>query len=268
MLDLRQVYTDAHFYGIDRNTEHIKEAIRLGIIDREASTKDISFADLIIIAIPVSAIAPVLIDVLDQIKDDCLVIDMGSTKEQICKAADPHPKRRNYLACHPIAGTEFSGPPAAHQGLFTKKTMIVCEVEKTAFSLQEKAMQLFKELGMRIRYMAAGAHDKHIAYVSHLSHISSFMLGKTVIEKEKDERDIFDLAGSGFESTVRLAKSSPEMWAAIFLDNQSNILETLEEYIKNLSVFKDLIEGGDLEGLHRSMDKTNHIKKILKGISR
>ena len=121
MLDLRQVYTDAHFYGIDRNTEHIKEAIRLGIIDRKASTKDISFADLIIIAIPVSAIAPVLLDVLDQIKDDCLVIDMGSTKEQICKTADPHPKRRNYLACHPIAGTEFSGPPAAHKGLFTKK---------------------------------------------------------------------------------------------------------------------------------------------------
>lgn len=268
LLELRAIFDEAQFMGIDHNSDHINEAIRLGIIDREAGPEELTQADLIIIAIPVSVIPKVLVDALDRAADDCLIIDMGSTKEQMCQVVADHPKRRNYLACHPIAGTEFSGPPAAHLGLFNGKTMIVCEVEKTAFSLQEKAMQIFKDIGMRIRYMAPRAHDKHIAYVSHLSHISSFMLGKTVIEKEKDERDIFDLAGSGFESTVRLAKSSPEMWAAIFLDNKANILETLEAYIKNLSIFKELIEGGDLEGLHQSMDKTNHIKQILKGISR
>jgi prephenate dehydrogenase len=177
-----------------------------------------------------------------------------------------HPKRRNFLACHPIAGTEFSGPTAAIEGLFEGKTNIICEVEKTAFKLQEKALELFQKLGMRIRYMNPEAHDKHIAYVSHLSHISSFMLGKTVIEKEKNERDIFDMAGSGFESTVRLAKSSPAMWTPIFDQNKENVIETLEEYIQNLEAFKQKLKDDDLEGLYKDMQDTNKIKEILKGI--
>tara|TARA_R110002126_G_scaffold167104_2_gene314841 strand:- start:35 stop:562 length:528 start_codon:yes stop_codon:yes gene_type:complete len=170
------------------------------------------------------------------------------------------------MACHPIAGTEFSGPTAAFQGLYTDKTMIICEVEKTAFKLQEKALTIFQDIGMRIRYMNPEAHDKHIAYVSHLSHISSFMLGKTVIEKEKNERDIFDMAGSGFESTVRLAKSSPEMWTPIFEQNKDNVVETLEEYIQNLTRFKQLILDNDFENVHLEMSNTNKIKQILKGI--
>jgi prephenate dehydrogenase len=170
------------------------------------------------------------------------------------------------MACHPIAGTEFSGPTAAIEGLFEGKTNIICEVEKTAFKLQEKALELFQKLGMRIRYMNPEAHDKHIAYVSHLSHISSFMLGKTVIEKEKNERDIFDMAGSGFESTVRLAKSSPAMWTPIFDQNKENVIETLEEYIQNLEAFKQKLKDDDLEGLYKDMQDTNKIKEILKGI--
>ncbi|CAN0533865.1 unnamed protein product, partial [Scytosiphon promiscuus] len=169
---------------------------------------------------------------------DAVVIDAGSTKSLICKVVENHPKRRNFLACHPIAGTEFSGPSAAIEGLFMGKTNIICEIEKTAFKLQEKALELFQQLGMRIRYMNPEAHDKHIAYVSHLSHISSFMLGKTVIEKERNERDIFDMAGSGFESTVRLAKSSPAMWTPIFRQNKENVVETLGEYIQNLPEFE------------------------------
>ena len=175
-----------------------------------------------------------------------------------------HPKRRNFLATHPIAGTEFSGPKAAINGLFKNKTNIICEVEETAFKLQEKALKLFSDLGMRIRYMNPKAHDKHIAYVSHLSHISSFMLGKTVIEKEKNERDIFDMAGSGFESTVRLAKSSPEMWTPIFEQNKTNVIETLEEYINNLKHFKKLMEDDDFEAVYKEMEKTNHIKANIK----
>ena len=144
--------------------------------------------------------------------------------------------------------------------------MIICEVEKTAFKLQEKALAIFQDIGMRIRYMNPEAHDKHIAYVSHLSHISSFMLGKTVIEKEKNERDIFDMAGSGFESTVRLAKSSPDMWTPIFEQNKDNVVETLEEYIQNLTRFKQLILDNDFENVHQEMSNTNRIKQILKGI--
>ena len=168
---------------------------------------------------------------------------------------------------HPIAGTEFSGPSAAIDNLFLGKTNIICEVEKTAFKLQEKALKLFEGIGMRMRYMHPVAHDKHIAYVSHLSHISSFMLGKTVIEKEKNERDIFDMASSGFASTVRLAKSSPEMWTPIFKQNKDNVIETLEEYINNLIQFKELMEGDNFEAVFKEMQETNHIKDILNGIN-
>jgi prephenate dehydrogenase len=199
--------------------------------------------------------------------DNGLVVDAGSTKAAICKVVENHPKRRNFLAMHPIAGTEHSGPTAAIAGLFKGKTNIVCEVEKTTFKLQEKALQLFTDIGMRIRYMNPEEHDRHIAYVSHLSHISAFMLGKTVIDKEKNERDIFDMAGSGFASTVRLAKSSPEMWTPIFKQNKSNVIETLEEYINNLTRFKALMEDDDFEAIFDEMKNTNHIKDILNGIS-
>ncbi|MEM0932043.1 MAG: prephenate dehydrogenase dimerization domain-containing protein, partial [Bacteroidota bacterium] len=158
------------------------------------------------------------------------------------------------------------GPSSAIEGLYFGKTNIICEVEKTAFKLQERALELFQGLGMRIRYMNPVAHDKHIAYVSHLSHISSFMLGKTVIEKEKNERDIFDMAGSGFESTVRLAKSSPDMWTPIFEQNKENVIETLEEYIQNLEQFKQLLLDGDFEKVYEEMNNTNRIEQILKGI--
>ena len=150
--------------------------------------------------------------------------------------------------------------------MFQGKTNIVCEVEKTTFKLQEKALKLFSDIGMRIRYMNPEAHDKHIAYVSHLSHISSFMLGKTVIDKERNERDIFDMAGSGFASTVRLAKSSPAMWTPIFKQNKDNVIETLEEYINNLSHFKELMKQDDFEAIYKEMESTNYIKDILKGI--
>ncbi|MBT8270542.1 MAG: prephenate dehydrogenase, partial [Bacteroidia bacterium] len=229
--DMRRIYSESKISGIDNKAEHLSRAIELGIIDEAASMADIRRADLVILAIPVDSTVEILPQILDRIGDEALVIDVGSTKEDICEVVKDHPKRRNFLATHPIAGTEFSGPEAAIEGLFRGKTNIICEVEETAFKLQEVALDIFRELGMRIRYMKPKAHDRHIAYVSHLSHISSFMLGKTVIEKEKNERDIFDMAGSGFESTVRLAKSSPDMWTPIFRQNKTNVIETLNEYI-------------------------------------
>jgi len=265
-LDIKKLHPDCTVYGIDKNETHIDEAIELGVIDKKAKIEDLGNAEVVILAIPVDATLHVLSEVLDHISDDAIVFDAGSTKEDICTKVKNHPKRRNYLAVHPIAGTEFSGPSAAIYGLYKNKTNIICEVEETAFKLQEKALKLLSDLGMRIRYMNPKAHDKHIAYVSHLSHISAFMLGKTVIDKEKNERDIFDMAGSGFESTVRLAKSSPAMWAPIFKQNKTNVIETLDEYINNLQHFKQLMEDGDFEAVYNEMETTNHIKDILNGI--
>ena len=198
--------------------------------------------DVILLAIPVDAALDLIDDLLDQINDNALLIDVGSTKSMICEKVAFHPKRNQFLATHPIAGTEFSGPTAAFDSLFIGKSQILCETNKTRPDLLEWAISWFKNINMRLREMDPKEHDKHIAYVSHLSHISSFMLGKTVMEKEKDEKTIFDMAGSGFESTVRLAKSSPDMWTPIFKQNQENILEVLQDKTKLLPEVKKYLE--------------------------
>lgn len=264
--DLRNLPEAPAILGMDKNPDHLSKANTLGLIDATAGPADLATADLVIVTIPVDHVVKELPGLLAQVGEETLVIDAGSTKAPICQAVSGHEKRRNFLACHPIAGTEFTGPDAAITGLFQGKVNIICEVEQTAFRIQERALEIFIHLGMRIRYMSPEAHDRHIAYVSHLSHISSFMLGKTVIEKEQNERDIFDMAGSGFESTVRLAKSSPAMWTPIFEQNRENVLETLEEYIANLQEFSDQLRENRYEDLYRQMDNTNRIKDILKGI--
>ncbi|MDT0677069.1 prephenate dehydrogenase [Autumnicola musiva] len=266
-LDVKENFPEAKVFGIDASEPHISKAKELKLISESAVMADLKNADVVFIAVPVDASIEVTKKVLDEIGENTLVIDAGSTKSKLCAAVSEHAKRRNFLAAHPISGTEYSGPEAAIPDLFRGKTNIICEVEKTAFKLQERAMEIFSKLGMRIRYMDPESHDRHIAYVSHLSHISSFMLGKTVLEKEKNERDIFDLAGSGFASTVRLAKSSPAMWSPIFQQNKENVLETLNEYIHNLTQFKTLIENEDFEEVFKEMERTNHIKSILNGIN-
>lgn len=262
-LDIKSNYNNVTVFGIDTNENYLDAALNMNIIDKKASIPDLTDADFVILAVPVDIALVLLPSILDAINDDALVFDVGSTKFPICEAISNHSKRRNFMATHPIAGTEFSGPTAAVLGLFQGKTNIICEVEKTTFKLQQKALELFEKLGMRIRYMDAKSHDKHIAYVSHLSHISAFMLGKTVIEKEKDERDIFDMAGSGFESTVRLAKSSPAMWTPIFKQNKKHVVKTLGEYISNLSKFKELLESDNYDAVYDEMQSVNKIKEIL-----
>jgi prephenate dehydrogenase len=262
-LDIKAFNKDAVIIGVDANENHLEQAVELGIIHEKAELKEVIDADFVIVAVPVDTALELLPKVLHLVSEDTLVFDVGSTKSPICEAMVNHPKRRNFLATHPIAGTEFSGPTAAIRNLFIDKTNIICEIEKTTFKLQEKGLKLFKDLGMRIRYMEPKSHDKHIAYMSHLSHISSFMLGKTVIEKEKDEKDIFDMAGSGFDSTVRLAKSSPAMWTPIFKQNKKYVIKSLEEYIANLSQFKELLESDNYEQIFHEMENTNRIKEIL-----
>jgi prephenate dehydrogenase len=267
-LDIQNLYPDAVIFGIDHNESHLQQALELGVIHKKATIESLTDADFVIVSVPVDAALLLLPKVLDLIPETALVFETGSTKHPVCGALENHPKRKNFMATHPIAGTEFSGPTAAMKGLFLGKTNIICEVEKTTFRLQEKALQLFKDLGMRIRYMEAKSHDRHIAYVSHLSHISSFMLGKTVIEKEKHESDIFDMAGSGFESTVRLAKSSPAMWSPIFRQNRKQVVKSLDEYIANLTQFKTLLEDENYDAIFTEMENVNRIKEILNGMTK
>jgi prephenate dehydrogenase len=266
-LDLKKIFPEIKIHGIDISEDSLDLAIKLNLIDHKSCFEALHIADLVLIATPVDIANNIIIDVLDIINEKTLVIDFGSTKNNICDKVTDHRNRRNYLASHPIAGTEFSGPESAFSGLFNDKTIILCDTEKTDQKLLKTAEDIFNSINMNIRYMDSLSHDKHIAYVSHLSHISSFMLGKTVMDKEKNENNIFDMAGSGFESTVRLAKSSPEMWAPIFKLNKDNIIESLDEYILNLKKFKILIQNDDSVQLKSEMKKTNYIINILKGLN-
>jgi prephenate dehydrogenase len=266
-LKLKEVNNDITVYGFDKNNQSLDFTLSKQIIDYKLDLESLLDFDYLFLAIPVESIKSQLASILDKISERTLVIDFGSTKYQICNSVSKHYKRGNFLAAHPIAGTEFSGPIAAKKDLFDNKVMILCETEKTNSSLLSLAIEMFKSLGMNIKTMDATEHDKHIAYVSHLSHISSFMLGKTVMDKEDDDQTIYDMAGSGFESTVRLAKSSPEMWSSIFIENKKNIIESLDEYMLNINNFKKLIETSDQENLNTEMKKINGIKEILKGIN-
>ena len=196
-----------------------------------------------------------------------MVFDVGSTKMAVCDAVRGHSKRHNFVALHPIAGTEYSGPDAAIYDLFDNKINIICEQGLSGERFVEMAKGIFESVGMESIFMdSAEQHDKHIAYVSHLSHISSFMLGKTVLEIEKDEKNIFNMAGSGFASTVRLAKSNPQTWTPILMQNRSNLLKSLDEYIKNLNEFKEILTKESAEEVLNIMQNTNRIKDVLAGI--
>ena len=265
-LELKNLYHDFEIIGVDSNDKHLEEALTLGVIDRKGTLNDLAEADRVILSVPVKESLHLLPLLLTQLNDNALLWDVGSTKEQLCKSVEGHPKRDQYLAAHPIAGTEFSGPKAAHLGLFRGKPQILCEAKKTRADLLIWTKTVFRQMGMYLRFMDPKDHDRHMACVSHLSHVSSFMLGKTVLEQEADEQNIFDLAGSGFESTVRLAKSSPDMWAPIFEQNKENVLDILSAYIKNLEEFKSKLEANEIADLHQQMKNTNQLTTILNGI--
>ncbi|MDG2147601.1 MAG: prephenate dehydrogenase [Flavobacteriaceae bacterium] len=266
-IQARKHFNDSKIYGFDLSNKNLNRALKLGLIDAVLDKNEIKHLNLILVAVPVNSVKSIVLDLFDKINKDSLIIDFSSTKREICDAISDHPKRDQFLATHPIAGTELSGPDSDFEILFHNKIQILCEANKTRKSLLEFATKWFLKIGMKIREINPIEHDLQVAYVSHLSHISSFMLGKTVIEKSKNETTILNLAGSGFESTVRLAKSSPDMWVPIFEQNRSNVIETLSQYIDNLNKFKNLMEESRYEEIYEQMKSINSIKTILDGIT-
>lgn len=266
-LDLRRTGVASTLTGVDQNKLHGDKALKLGLVDEVLPLEEaLDDADLVIMAIPVNAITSLLPSLLDKVQEKTVVIDTGSTKAAICKAVKAHPKRHQFVAAHPISGTENSGPEAAFSGLFEKKTLIICEREWSSAQALKVAGIVFEALQVKTIFMEPVEHDKHIAYVSHLSHVSSFLLGQTVMDIEKDEKNIFDLAGSGFASTVRLAKSSPEMWAPIFEQNVEYLGLALMEYIMHLQRFHYYLMKKDTKEIYRIMDQANDIRRVLSGI--
>ncbi|MGZ8543860.1 MAG: prephenate dehydrogenase [Flavisolibacter sp.] len=250
--------------GVDANKTHADQALQNGLADEMTSLEDaIIKADLVVLAVPVHALAALLPGVLDLVNQQ-VVMDVGSTKKNILDAVKGHAKRKNFVATHPMWGTELSGPGAAVHGAFVDKATVICNREESHPDAVSLVENIYRQLGMHIMYMNAADHDVHVAYVSHISHITSFALANTVLEKEKEEDTIFELASGGFESTVRLAKSNPLTWASIFMQNRENVLDVLNEHISQLRKFKASLEKENYEYLEDLMVNANKIKRILK----
>lgn len=251
--------------GVGRSDGSIQKAKELGIIDESLSLEAaVKQSDFIYVAIPVDATVPVIQQVMELITDQQIVVDAGSTKNVLCEALAAHPMRKQFVATHPMWGTEYSGPEAAVHGAFQGRACVICEKGSSDSDAVAIVEGIYKSLGMHIVYMDGYSHDIHAAYISHISHITSFALANTVLEKEKEEDAIFELAGGGFESTVRLAKSNPAMWAPIFMQNRENVLDVLNEHISQLRKFKASLEKENLQYLTELMENANKIKRILK----
>ena len=253
-----------HVIGVDNNPLHQDQALQLGIVDEMMSLEEaIVSADLVVIATPVNIAENLLSTILDLI-DKQVVFDVGSTKESIVHIANGHSKRGRFVPTHPMWGTEFSGPEAAQQDAFKEKATVICNKEQIDEDALTLVKQVYEQLGMHIVYMDAMKHDIHVAYVSHISHITSFALANTVLEKEKESDAIFELASGGFESTVRLAKSNAAMWVPIFMQNKENVLDVLNEHISQLKKFKSCLEKENSDYLSDLIENANGIKRILK----
>ena len=249
---------------MESNPSHASKALELELVDEILDLDEaISQSDVIILAIPVDQLVKILPSLMDKIKDQ-VVLDLGSTKSQAIDAIKDHPKRGRFVATHPMWGTEYSGPQAAIRGAYENKAVIICNAAESDVDALDWTRSMYKKIGMHLLEMEAGAHDLHAAYVSHISHITSFALANTVLEKEREEQAIFELASAGFESTVRLAKSNPEMWVPIFIQNRENVLDVLEEHIEQLKKFKESIENSDAEYLKSLIQDANKIRRILK----
>ena len=250
--------------GVDQDPVHAREALELGLVDEVAGLEEaVAKADLVIIAVPVNATEKILPALLDMVTGQ-VVMDVGSAKAMICRSVKDHPRRSRFVASHPMWGTEHSGPSAARKEAFAGKAAVICNREQSDNDAVELVEKIYTTLGMHIVNMSAEAHDLHTAYISHVSHITSFALANTVLEKEKEDVKIFELASGGFESTVRLAKSNPQMWLPIFMQNRENVLDVLNEHIAQLKKFKSCLEKENFEYLGELINHANTIRRILK----
>lgn len=263
-LKLKSAGLVSYVFGVDQNENHLTEAKNLGIIDEISSLENaVSQSELVIIAIPVDAARKILPSVLDLINENQTVMDAGSTKHGIVETVRNHPMRKRFVAFHPMWGTENSGPKSAISESFSGKAAVVCDREDSAEDALRMVQKVIENLDMHLIYMNADDHDIHTAYISHISHITSYALANTVLEKEREEETIFQLASTGFSSTVRLAKSHPEMWVPIFKQNKENVLDVLNEHISQLRKFKSALEKENYDLLEDLIRNANKIRGIL-----
>ena len=263
-LTLRKYGLAERIYGVEASESNAQRALERGLVDEIVEfERALEVADVVAIATPVDTIPQLAIKLLNRVGEQQIVLDMGSTKAELCELISQHPRRSRFVAAHPMWGTEHSGPDAAVEGAFRGCNLVLCEVERSDAEAVKVVESIFETIGMSPMYMSAEKHDVHAAYVSHISHITSFILSTTVLEKERESETILNLAGGGFESTVRLAKSSSQMWIPIFKQNKYNILDVLREYIHQLELFRKALERDNYDQLRATIERANEIRKIL-----
>lgn len=268
-IDIKRKGFADQILGVEAEPVNASAAEKIGLVDRIVSLDEcVRQSDLVVLAVPVGAAVRMLPELLDKIGEsgdtDKVVMDVCSTKEHLARNVKYHPCRRQYVASHPMAGTEYSGPWAAMPGLFDGHACIVCDSEESSQKAVRMVEDLYDVLNMRMIYMNSSSHDMHAAYVSHISHVTSFALALTVLDKEKDEKHIFDLASGGFSSTVRLAKSSPEMWTPILSQNRENVLHVIDTYVEKMMAFRKAIDEGDDDEVRRLIEEANRIRRIIR----
>ena len=268
-VDLRRRGHAREILGVEADQVNAAAALKIGLVDKVTDLDEcLSESDMVVLAVPVGAAVRLLPRILDSFyaagSAEKIVIDVCSTKEHLARSVRYHPCRRQYVATHPMAGTEYSGPWAAMSGLFDGHACIICDAEESAPNAVRRVEELYDVLNMRMIYMSSSSHDVHAAYVSHISHVSSFALALTVLDKEKDEKHIFDLASGGFSSTVRLAKSSSEMWTPILSQNRENVLHVMDTYIEKMNAFRQAIADGDEDAVRGLIEEANRIRRIIR----
>ncbi len=267
-IDLKRKGFADDISGVEAEPVNASAAEKIGLVDRVVSLDEcIAQSDLVVLAVPVGVavkLLPMILDRFAESGEDKIVMDVCSTKEHLARSVKYHPRRRQYVASHPMAGTEYSGPWAAMPGLFDGHACIICDSEESSPKAVRCVESLYETLNMRTTYMNSSSHDVHTAYVSHISHVTSFALALTVLDKEKDEKHIFDLASGGFSSTVRLAKSSPDMWTPILSQNRDNVLHVMDTYIEKMMAFRKAIEEGDEDTVRGLIEDANKIRRIIR----
>ena len=262
--DLRKAGLATELLGVETSQEHAARALQLGLVDRVVTLDEaLQQSEVLLLAVPVNAIATLLPQILNGIRQTQTVIDMGSTKFQIVEAVRNHPNRERYVAAHPMAGTENAGPDAALEGLFKGKTVLLCDLEWSAPEACKTALEIFHAVGLKFEFMSSEQHDRHAAYVSHLSHVAAYALSLAVQSEEKAGYAVPRLAGGGFASTVRLAKSSPEMWVPIFKQNREHVLKAIDAFSERVLEFKRCLETNDFSKLEELIQEANQIRDFL-----
>lgn len=271
-IDLKRKGYASQILGVEKDPVNASAAERIGLVDSVVDIAEcVRQSDVIIVSVPVGAALKVVPQVLDIMAElypeggcDKVLMDVCSTKESLAQAVKYHPMRKCYVASHPMSGTEYSGPWAALPGLFDGRASIICDFSESSPVAVRKVEEIYDVLNMRVVHMNSSSHDVHTAYVSHFSHVISFALALTVLEKEKDEKHIFDLASGGFSSTVRLAKSSADMWTPILLQNRENVLRVMDTYTCKLEAFRKAIDEADEDVLRGLIQDANRIKRIIR----